>query len=67
VKSRRGPNCDTDHNVVKTEVRERLVCAQYMKGVNPKKRDTQKLQESKEIKQKYQRRKEEKKEVETEM
>jgi hypothetical protein len=60
VKSSKGPNCDTDHYVVKTKVRERINGIQKMKAVNPKKRDVQKLQQSKEIKQKCQRRIEEK-------
>jgi hypothetical protein len=54
-KSSRGSNCDTDHYLVKTKVRERIVRIQNMEGVNTKKWDVLKLQESKEIKQKYKR------------
>jgi hypothetical protein len=59
VKSSRGPNCVTDHYLVKTKVKERIVRLQKMDGVNPKKWDVRKLQESKEIKQEYQRKIEE--------
>jgi hypothetical protein len=52
VKSSRRQNGDTDHYLVKTTVREGIVCTQKMEGANPKKWDIQKPQEIKEIKQK---------------
>jgi hypothetical protein len=57
VKSSRWPDCDKDHYLVKTKVRERerIVRIQEMEGVNPKKWDVRKLQASREPKQKYQR------------
>jgi endonuclease/exonuclease/phosphatase family metal-dependent hydrolase len=36
VQTSRGPNCDTDHYLVKTIARERIVRTEKMKGVNPK-------------------------------
>jgi hypothetical protein len=53
------PEEDTDHYLVKTKVRERIVLIQKTEGVNPKKWDVRKLQESKEIKQENQRKIEE--------
>jgi predicted GTPase len=44
---------------VKTKVRERIVRIQKVERVNPKNWDIRKLQESKEVKQKYQRKIEE--------
>jgi hypothetical protein len=55
VKSSRGPNCDTDRYLVKIKVSKRIDSTQKIEGVKPKKWDVQKLQENKEIKQKYQR------------
>jgi hypothetical protein len=54
VRSSRGPNCDTDHYLVKNNVRERIASIQNMERVKPRKWDVQSLQENKEIKKKYQ-------------
>jgi hypothetical protein len=60
VNSNRGPSCDIDHYLVKIKLRERIASIEKMKRVKPKKWYVQKLQESKEIKQKYRRKIEEK-------
>jgi hypothetical protein len=55
VRSSRGPNCDTDHYLVKTKVRERIAKVQKMERMKPQKWDVQKLQGNNEIQQKYER------------
>jgi endonuclease/exonuclease/phosphatase family metal-dependent hydrolase len=39
VRSSRGPNCDTDHYLVKTKVRERIAKVQKMERMKPQKWD----------------------------
>jgi hypothetical protein len=43
VKSSRGPNCDTDHYLVKIKVRKRIASIQKMEGVKPKKWDVPRM------------------------
>jgi endonuclease/exonuclease/phosphatase family metal-dependent hydrolase len=54
VRSFRGPNCDTDHYLVKVKIRERIANVQKSMGVKKERWNIDKLKEEKE-RQEYQR------------
>jgi hypothetical protein len=53
VRSCRGPNCDSDHYLIKTQVQEKLANIQNMAKITRKKWDTEKLIKQPEVRQEY--------------